>query len=130
MATVEGHRVVMVDGDLLWMVYADEGRCKPGCVEDFAPALDDPATLGCLLALVREVYGDPALYVRLSDTRRASDGVRAWEVLGWLDSAHSPEGRGGSWRGWGYASEAEALVAALEGAPIEPDDYAGTNSSS
>ena len=81
------------------------------------PDLRDPATLGCLLALVREAYGDPALYVRLSDTTRQSDGVRAWEVLGWLDSSRRPDGRGGSWRGWGYASEAEALVAALESAP-------------
>jgi hypothetical protein len=80
------------------------------------PDLSDAATLGCLLALVREAYGDPALYVRLSDTTRKSDGVRAWEVLGWLDSSRSPDGRGGSWRGWGYASEAEALVAALEAA--------------
>lgn len=80
----------------------------------YLPDLRDPATLGCLLALVREAYADPALYVRLSDTTRQSDGVRAWEVLGWLDPARSPDGRGGSWRGWGYASEAEALVAALE----------------
>lgn len=81
------------------------------------PDLTDPATLGCLLALVREAYGDSSLYVRLSDTTRQSDGVRAWEVLGWLDPSRSPDGRGGSWRGWGYASEAEALVAALEAAP-------------
>lgn len=80
---------------------------------NFAPDLSDPATLGCLLALVREAYNDPSLYVRLSDTTRKSDGIRAWEVLGWLDPQHSPDGRGGSWRGWGYISEAEALVAAL-----------------
>jgi len=82
--------------------------------------LTDPATLGCLLALVRAVYGDPSLYVRLSDTTRRSDGVRAWEVLGWLDPSRSPDGLGGSWRGWGYATEAEALVAALEAAPCPP----------
>jgi hypothetical protein len=81
------------------------------------PDLRDPATLGCVLALVREAYGDPALYVRLSDTTRQSDGVRAWEVLGWLSRERSPDRRGGSWRGWGYATEAEALVAALEAAP-------------
>jgi len=81
------------------------------------PDLRDPATLGCVLALVREAYGDPALYVRLSDTTRQSDGVRAWEVLGWLDPQRSPDRCAGSWRGWGYASEAEGLVAALEAAP-------------
>lgn len=85
----------------------------PGTIPD----LSDPATLGCLLALVREAYGDPSLYVRLSDTTRVSDGARAWEVLGWFDAAWSPDGRAGTWRGWGYASEAEALVAALEAAP-------------
>jgi len=89
----------------------------PDALARMVPDFDDAATLGCLLALVREAYGDPALYVRLSDTTRQSDGVRAWEVLGWLDSSRSPDGRGGSWRGWGYASEAEALVAALEAAP-------------
>ena len=81
------------------------------------PDLTDPATLGCLLALVREVYGSPALYCRLSSTTRASDGIRAWEVIGWLDASRSPNGRGGSFLGWGYASEAEALVATLEAAP-------------
>ena len=50
----------------------------------YAPDLTDPATLGCLLSLVREAYAD---------------------------------GRAGSWRGYGYASEAETLVAALEAAP-------------
>ena len=81
------------------------------------PDLTDPATLGCLLALVREVYGSPALYCRLSSTTRKSDGIQAWEVIGWLDPDRSPHGRGGSFRGWGYASEAEALVATLEAAP-------------
>jgi len=85
--------------------------------EDRLPDLTDPATLGCLLALVRDAYGDSALYVRLSDTTRQIDGVRAWEVLGWISAERSRDGRGGSWRGWGYASEAEALVAALEAAP-------------
>ena len=81
------------------------------------PDLTDPATLGCLLALVREAYGSKALYVRLSDGVRASDGIRAWEVIGWLDPSRSPNGRGGSFCGWGYASEAETLVATLEAAP-------------
>lgn len=84
---------------------------------DALPDLTDPATLGCLLALVREAYGSTTIYCRLSSTTRASDGVWAWEVIGWLDPLRSPDGRGGSFRGWGYASEAEALVAALEAAP-------------
>ena len=84
---------------------------------DITPDLTDPATLGCLLAMIREAYGSTTLYCRLSSTTRASDGIRAWEVIGWLDPSRSPNGRGGSFRGWGYASEAEALVATLEAAP-------------
>lgn len=85
---------------------------------DRVPDLTDPATVGCLLALAREAWGSsPSLYVRLSDTRRVSDGLLGWEANGWADAEHSPDGRPGAWRGWGYASEAEALVAALEAAP-------------
>lgn len=61
------------------------------------PDLTDPATLGCLLALVREAWANQALHAR-------------------------PEGN--AWRVWSaepgarvYGAEAEALVAALEAAP-------------
>lgn len=80
------------------------------------PDFRDPATVGVLLAQVRERWGDPDLYARRSDTRRLSDGMLAWEVLGWADAEHSPTGKPVSWRGWGYATEAEALVAVLEAA--------------
>jgi len=75
------------------------------------PDLTDPATLGCLLALVRSAYSDPWFYVRPSDTYRP-DGALGWECFGYL-----PGRDGGSWRGSGYASEVETLVAALEAAP-------------
>jgi hypothetical protein len=63
------------------------------------PDLDDPATLGCLLALVREARGDQTLASRFDDE------YGWWVVDGnrWADC-----GRGDS--------EAEALVAALEAA--------------
>lgn len=79
------------------------------------PDLSDPATLGCMLALVRELYGDPGLYVRLSQTTRESDGIRAWEVVGWLNPAGDRE-IGGPWRSWGFASEAEALCDTIRNA--------------
>lgn len=66
--------------------------------DDMLPDLDDPATLGCLLALVREARNDSTLY------------------------AH-PYGQGWRWRSNYrdctaiYGSEIEALVAALEAAP-------------
>jgi len=67
------------------------------------PDLTDPATLGCLLALVRQVWSDPTLCVVL-DT---SDG--RWHVGRWDD--------GMAMRGSGGTTEAEALVVALEAAP-------------
>ncbi len=90
---------------------------RPGVVPD----LSDPATLGCLLALVREVWGDPGFHAYLSDTYIKSKGRRAWAINGWIDAKRSPDGRGGSFGGWGYVSEAEALVVALESAPVTAD---------
>jgi len=114
MLLTDGTRLCSYNGRLEWTGIHDGSKVRVG---GGIPDLTDPATLGCLLALVREAYGSPALYCRLSSTTRASDGLRAWEVIGWLDASRSPNGRGGSFLGWGYASEAEALVATLEAAP-------------
>jgi len=65
------------------------------------PDLSDPATVGCLLALVREAWGDPALYVM----RAGGD-----EALGVWHARWGTSSRRG-------ATEAEALVVALEAAP-------------
>ena len=66
------------------------------------PDLTDPATLGCLLALVREAWGDPKIHV-------VPRGASVWATAyaGWLHKKAIACG----------ATEAEALVAALEGAP-------------
>ena len=70
----------------------------PGAVPD----LTDAATLGCLLALVREAWGDPKINV-------VPFGASVWVVAyaGWLHKKAIACG----------ATEAEALVAALEAAP-------------
>lgn len=65
------------------------------------PDLDDPCTVGGLLALVREAWRDETLHCEC--VREYPDGRRLWEV------------RRGC-RGIG-ATEAEALVCALEAAP-------------
>ena len=67
------------------------------------PDLTDPATLGCLLALVREAWGDPHASV-------------------WYDSEYWQNGNRWSWHAKekslvDYDTEVEALVAALEAAP-------------
>lgn len=66
------------------------------------PDLRDPATLGCLLALVREAWGDPCA------TSRAYCGY--WGVL-------RPDVDPDCWHIARGATEAEALVSALERAP-------------
>ena len=66
------------------------------------PDLTDPATLGCVLALVREAWEEPLLGVAFDFAGED------WLVRPWNRSL--------LWQGAG-ATEAEALVAALESAP-------------
>ena len=83
-----------------------------GKPEEYAlPDLNSPATLGCLLALVREAWSAPRALVRLS-----ADGVR-FHIF---DVDRAGGINEGNWRGWlseDYPSEAAALIAALEAAP-------------
>lgn len=64
------------------------------------PDLRDPATVGCLLALVRDAWGDPTMSAHFSDA------AEWWEVQGHRWAPEKPAD-----------TEAEALVAALEAAP-------------
>ena len=76
---------------------------RGGLIEaDPLPALDDPATLGCLLALVREAYGDTQLHLALDWTLHGD-----WYVC-FSSTFESIQGR----------TETETLVAALEAAPV------------
>jgi hypothetical protein len=78
---------------------------------DPLPDLDDPATLGCLLALVREAWKDPLLCG--PDGWRDDDRGRVY----WSMDIDTHDANGAlvvrRFEGW---SEAEALVAALEAA--------------
>ena len=92
---------------------SDTGFCKRLSYDDYNlvdmeyPDLTDPATVGCLLALVREALKPRGLGFTLC---LANTGA-GWQ-LGYL--------AGGEWfspRGTIHRSEVEALVAALEAAP-------------
>jgi len=103
MLTDEGRRVMCVwpdDLGIKWSHLLDNRVVRDA---DALPDLTDPATLGCLLALVREAYGDSTLTPAFN-----YEGWPLWRV------GDREDGRGE--RGWGYANEAEALVAALEAA--------------
>lgn len=73
--------------------------------DDGVPDLTDPATLGCLLALVREAWAADFIDVVCEQANDHEDGGYVWRVnLPW-----SKDTRG--------TTETEALVAALEAAP-------------
>lgn len=93
-------------GDVIDCVDVETGKayCGEWDVDMTAlPDLTDPATLGCLLALVREAYGDPYASIWYS-----ADHNHSGDRWSYYSKAFSFSG---------HATEAEALVAALEGAP-------------
>jgi hypothetical protein len=83
--------------EAFWLMHPDDG-CDAEPVAWRLPDLSDPATLGCLLALVRKAWGDSKTCARPD----LEDDV--WYVVTRSGLAFA-------------ASEAEALVAALESAP-------------
>ena len=82
----------------MWIRYRLDRMNKHG-----VPDLSDAATVGALLALVREAWDDPHVYVMRLNVRR-----QIW-VVHVPSDRHSIHGEG--------ETEAEALVAALEAAP-------------
>jgi hypothetical protein len=73
----------------------------PDDVTGIIPDLSDPATLGCLLALVREAWGDVEFHITYSP-------CNGWWVVYMGDLPNRTQ--------WTGLSQAEALVAALEAA--------------
>lgn len=118
MLSIEGVRVVddpsVVPGSVFVVKRGGStGRYTwhPHAVETrhLTPDLTDPATLGCLLALVREAWGDG----RLSTVHCAGMDMRGpWAV--WFSGAIPQKARLLNKR---FGTEAEALLAALEAAP-------------
>ena len=84
----------------------DSGDVRPHALPD----LSDHATVGCLLALVREAWDDEWL---------ACKGDYSPHGSTWIVYSGKPHGRGFLLRvaGTRYPTEAAALVAALEAAP-------------
>lgn len=78
-----------VERGVLWVDVA-----PPGVSAEWLPDLNDGATLGCMLALVRERWGDPCIFVA---------HTAAWYIA--VD---------GGRQGFHGATEAEALVVTLE----------------
>jgi hypothetical protein len=110
MKTVSGARVVAVkDDDLVIDEINDNAPAFRPRLPSFErlkateelPDLSDPATLGCLLHLVREAWGGDGVFVRLA--------ASGWRVMRGSVSSVVNISAG--------ATEAEALVAALEAAP-------------
>jgi len=92
-----GFRCVWVD-DETFRSFEQNGNEMYGSTDCLLPDLTDHATLGCLLALVREAWGDSKTCARPD----LEDDI--WYVVTRSGLAFA-------------ASEAEALVAALEAAP-------------
>jgi len=85
-------------------------RIPDGEYEDLPgglPDVSDPATVGCLLSLVRLAYKDNSIYVRMGEGKAMDDlyAIPRWEVKGRACNA------------CGYPLEGLALIDALDGAP-------------
>ena len=104
-------RFASIPPDVLCTVQESGRRLRHGCRRaGLVPDLRDPATVGCLLALVREAHGDASggpVPVTAADRGDTSGGPPVWFVV-WShgpcgDPFHRAE-----------PTEAAALVAALE----------------
>lgn len=100
MLSETGLRVTRRDDDGYVVGYYENLSYIAQCVPGTLPDLSDPATLGCLLALVREAHRDPRMFVEaysfLGDT---------WRCMGVSFSSE-----------WIGPNEAASLVIALEAA--------------
>jgi hypothetical protein len=101
MLSAKGLRVTRRDSDGYVVGYYEDLSYIAECVPGTLPDLTDPATLGCLLALIRKAWKDPQVHVV-----KLAYGFMGWQA--WNADRDIAAKCG---------SEVEALVAALEVAP-------------
>jgi hypothetical protein len=104
MKTVTGYRVSDEDAE----------TDSPTPFPDDLPDLKDPATVGCLFALVREVWSSAPATTHYHGMYDPEGG----NYHRWVSSYCT----GGRWKQAHGDTEAEALVAALEGAGKQEGD--------
>jgi len=101
MLSTKGLRVTRRDRDGYVVGYYENLSYIAECVPGSLPDLSDPATLGCLLALVRKARKDQQVHVV-----KLAYGLMGWQAWNAVRDVGAKCG-----------SEVEALVAALEAAP-------------
>lgn len=89
-------------------VFDDDGDSNSIPAGSLIPDLDDPATLGCLLALVREAWGGKCVHTL--------EVIQARDAVGFSVRQSTVEAPHACHYIAPRATEAEALVAALEAA--------------
>lgn len=100
MLTTTGYRIYYAEDTICGVDLRGE---IAGSADSLIPNLTDPATLGCLLALVREAHKDPLIYV-----------VRSCGIFE-VCRGEEPEAACAHDCIYDGPTEAAALVAALEG---------------
>jgi hypothetical protein len=110
MLDVHGGRVVSVEGGLLRLDYRDDDDPIRTSASACLPDLTDPATLGCLLACVREAWRYPSAHPMPWGHTKFKPEPVGWSVMLGADDT-LPNAT------LSAPTEAEALVAALEAAP-------------
>lgn len=113
----EEHPARVIDGCRSVIYEDNDGAVHDGVVSrSDVPDLTDPATLGCILALVRQCFDHAVIWTSRDCTVDAldpdsfcMDETEGWSVcIGSVDDYVGEIGRG--------ATEAEALIVALEAA--------------